>query len=774
MVLAQRYRLDRLLGGGGMGEVWQGFDLTLRRRVAIKLIRADLRDDAQFSEQMLRRFQREANAAARLNHRNITTVHDYGEQPYTDRAGRGRLFPFLVMEHLEGTDLSSLLKQTPEGLPINQVLEYGIQACDGLAAAHEADVVHRDIKPANLMLVADGTIKICDFGIAHLPDATAGLTGHGRVLGTRGYMAPEQREGRPVDYRADLYALGATLYRLLTGKIPTTAAPGIHRDGISTDLDGLISELLADNPDDRPPSAAAIADRLRIFTHPATLPDQSTAADTGGRRTTSETESEQARRSELHQAWAEAERIARSITYPTSRSRELGWQATALTAVAKVVAPQDADRAAGLLAEAEHTARTITDPDERAWRLTGLAEAVGKDDADRAAGLLAEAEHTARTITDPDERAWTLTGLAEAVGKDDADRAAGLLAEAEHTARTITDLHDRAWTLTRVAKAVVAHDVAEAERIARSITSLLRRSQGLQERVKGLVGVAEAVAAHDAERAMSLLTEAERTARSITNKYERHFALTEVAKAVATHDVPQAERIAGSTTKMFDRLDRRWVAKQRDEALATVVEVVAAQDPLEAERIVGSITEPDDRAHGLISVAEAVGERDIERARSLLEQAEQTANSITGFKLRSLILQQRERALVKVVAAQDPLEAERIVGSITEPDDRAHGLISVAEAVGERDIERARSLLEQAEQTANSITDFQSRSWVLRRRDWALAKVAEAAGAHDPAKAERIASSIAGLNDRARALVKVAKAAAAHPWDPDASAVDQT
>ncbi|MEU6748506.1 protein kinase [Spirillospora sp. NPDC046719] len=264
-VLAGRYRLDRRLGGGGMGQVWQGFDQILARRVAVKLIHAELRDDAGLAGQALGRFRREATAAARLNHRNITTVYDFGEHPYTDPDGRVRLFPFLVLEFLEGGDLASLLEQAPAGLPMGQVVDYGIQTCAGLAAAHRAGVVHRDIKPANLMLVPEGTVKICDFGIARLPDVATSLTVYGAPMGTRGYMPPEQEQGKPVDHRADLYALGVTLYRLLTGPAQIDAPHGVRPIGLDTDLDDLLSALVAENPEHRPKSADEVAEQLRTI-----------------------------------------------------------------------------------------------------------------------------------------------------------------------------------------------------------------------------------------------------------------------------------------------------------------------------------------------------------------------------------------------------------------------------------------------------------------------------------------------------------------------------
>ncbi|MFI6992090.1 serine/threonine-protein kinase [Nonomuraea wenchangensis] len=156
--LAGRYQLERLLGRGGMGEVWRGVDRTLDRPVAIKLLRTGLLGDDRLHDAALARFRREGRAAARLNHRNITAVHDFGEHRET-RDGVETTVPFLVLEFVRGLDLRSVLDEHPGGLPVEQVLNYGAQAADALAAAHAAGVVHRDVKPANLMLLDDGTSR---------------------------------------------------------------------------------------------------------------------------------------------------------------------------------------------------------------------------------------------------------------------------------------------------------------------------------------------------------------------------------------------------------------------------------------------------------------------------------------------------------------------------------------------------------------------------------------------------------------------------------------
>ncbi|MFC5186841.1 serine/threonine-protein kinase [Actinomadura harenae] len=268
--LAGRYRLEAPLGQGGMGEVWQGIDLRLRRPVAVKILPLSGAAD----EAGVARFRREAETAAALNHPGITTVFDIDE--YTDG---GLHLLFLVMELMRGHDLASILREHPDGLPMAQVTDWAMQTLDALAAAHRHGVVHRDIKPANLFLTDDGRVKICDFGISRLADATK-ITATGSSAGTPIYMAPEQIEGHVVDERTDLYAFGCVLYQLLTGTTwmdtdssvgailyqhlnRTSASPQSVRPDIDDHISTLVLDLLAKQPDGRPKDAATVAEHLR-------------------------------------------------------------------------------------------------------------------------------------------------------------------------------------------------------------------------------------------------------------------------------------------------------------------------------------------------------------------------------------------------------------------------------------------------------------------------------------------------------------------------------
>jgi serine/threonine protein kinase len=201
-----RYRVDATIGSGGMATVFRAHDRELGRPVAIKLLADNLAADADFRD----RFQREAQMAARLSHPNIVHVYDIAR----DDEGR----PFIVMELIDGESLAETLARSGRLTPA-RVREIGADCCAGLAYAHTAGLVHRDIKPHNLLVDHGGTVKVADFGIAHSLDGVA-ITQTGTVLGTAGYLAPEQSRGEAVTPATDIYALGVTLHQLLTGHAP--------------------------------------------------------------------------------------------------------------------------------------------------------------------------------------------------------------------------------------------------------------------------------------------------------------------------------------------------------------------------------------------------------------------------------------------------------------------------------------------------------------------------------------------------------------------------
>ncbi|MEV5446573.1 serine/threonine-protein kinase, partial [Streptomyces sp. NPDC052644] len=277
-----RYRLLEVIGRGGMGEVWRATDESLGRRVAVKCLKPlGPRHDDGFVTVLRERFRREARVAAALQHRGVTVVHDFGEADGT---------LFLVMELLEGRNLSQLLGDNAHRpLPVHDVVDIAEQVADALAYTHRQGIVHRDLKPANIMRLADGTVKICDFGIARLGDgigASSRLTGTGIAMGTPHYMSPEQIGGGEVDHRSDLYSLGCVLYEIATGAPPfdqddTWAILIGHRDTPPEPLrkrradlpplfERIVLDLLAKAPEARPADAGDL--RRRITGSRAALP----------------------------------------------------------------------------------------------------------------------------------------------------------------------------------------------------------------------------------------------------------------------------------------------------------------------------------------------------------------------------------------------------------------------------------------------------------------------------------------------------------------------
>jgi eukaryotic-like serine/threonine-protein kinase len=236
--LANRYRLERTLGRGGMAVVHLARDIVLDRPVAVKL----LTDGAGSDPDLRARFLREGRLAAALSHQNVVRVFDTGEDG--DQ-------PYIVMEYVEGRSLAELRRQ--ETLEPEDVVSLGRQACAGLAHAHKAGIVHRDVKPQNLLLQDDGVLKVADFGIAR-GSSGATITVAGTLLGTAGYMAPELVAGEPATPASDLYALGAVLYELLAGRPPreVTTIADLAFDGATVTP---VDELAPDAP---PALAAAI------------------------------------------------------------------------------------------------------------------------------------------------------------------------------------------------------------------------------------------------------------------------------------------------------------------------------------------------------------------------------------------------------------------------------------------------------------------------------------------------------------------------------------
>ena len=203
-----KYKVERMLGKGGMGAVFLAHDLTLEREVAIKVLPPDISLDAQ----IVKRFQQEAKTAAKLDHTNIIPIYRVESEGGLN---------YFVMKYIAGTSLEDVLDQK-QVLPIDYIQRVLWEAACALGHAHQRGVVHRDVKPANIMFDHDGRVMLTDFGISKALQAASGFTGTGMIIGTPHYMAPEQAQGGAVDGRADQYSLGVVAYRMLTGELPYT------------------------------------------------------------------------------------------------------------------------------------------------------------------------------------------------------------------------------------------------------------------------------------------------------------------------------------------------------------------------------------------------------------------------------------------------------------------------------------------------------------------------------------------------------------------------
>lgn len=262
LLLSGRYRLERVIATGGMGQVWRAADETLHRPVAVKVLRPDAAPATDFLE----RFRTEARNSAALQHPNIVTVHDFGE---------GKHSAYLVMELIDGRPLSHIIAERGP-LPISEATDILYQAAIALQAAHDAGVVHRDVKPANIVVGPDNYARLTDFGISKSV-AAAGLTQTGEVLGTAHYLSPEQVQGMPATPASDVYSLAVVGYELLTGTRPfaaenivATALAHVGRpapqlpDTVPDPVRTTVLAGLAKLPEDRPASAGAFAEALRL------------------------------------------------------------------------------------------------------------------------------------------------------------------------------------------------------------------------------------------------------------------------------------------------------------------------------------------------------------------------------------------------------------------------------------------------------------------------------------------------------------------------------
>jgi eukaryotic-like serine/threonine-protein kinase len=266
-VLAKRYRIDAMVGKGGMAEVYRGTDIVLERTIAIKIL-TDRADDVRM------RFLREAQSMAMLNHRNIVGVYDAGESDDVS---------FIVMELVDGRTLRDV---PVEEMTTHRAVRYFIDLLEALQFAHSHDIVHRDIKPTNVMILKDGTVKVMDFGLSRRTTEMSNATQAGEIVGTIAYIAPERFLGKPADARSDLYAVGIVMYEIFAGTVPfkhpnddlvaiifsqvneQPAPPRTVNPGIPHPIERIIMRLLEKDPERRFASAAEVGAELRSLIEP--------------------------------------------------------------------------------------------------------------------------------------------------------------------------------------------------------------------------------------------------------------------------------------------------------------------------------------------------------------------------------------------------------------------------------------------------------------------------------------------------------------------------
>ncbi|MBC7842788.1 MAG: serine/threonine protein kinase, partial [Gemmatimonadaceae bacterium] len=284
VLIGGRFRLHRLLGSGAMGQVWLATDERLERSVAVKVVIPDAADT-----QLGKRLEREARAAAAIQHTNVVRVFDYIE------VAEGQTL--IVMEYVEGETLADRIERTGQ-LPLEDALDIMSQICDGLTAAHRVNLVHRDLKPSNVMVTTDGVAKVLDFGIAKQTGRKeSALTMTGAVIGTPRYMAPEQLTGEELSPQADVHAAGLLMYEMLAG-VPAFdreniaelmyqllhAGPDLRpldARGVPAEVLAILDKALQKRPENRWPSARAMADALKVSLYGDVIRARNTPSSAG-------------------------------------------------------------------------------------------------------------------------------------------------------------------------------------------------------------------------------------------------------------------------------------------------------------------------------------------------------------------------------------------------------------------------------------------------------------------------------------------------------------
>ncbi|MFI5669195.1 protein kinase [Streptomyces sp. NPDC051704] len=671
--LAGRYRLERRLGQGGMGEVWRGHDLMLDRSVAVKVLL-----EAATNDEVVARFRREATIGARLQHPGITVVHDVGQQD-------GRLF--IVMELLSGEDLATVLARDG-GLAVDLAVDLAAQTAEALAVAHGQAVVHRDLKPGNLFLLPGSRIKICDFGIAHSADATAGWTVTGRIIGTPAYMAPEQWRGERVGARCDLYALGCVLYALVSGEPPFGQAESpyvlMHRHvaeapvplreagtPVPPELDRLVLALLAKDPADRPESAEAVGKALRGLHgvggagRTAGAGPRAGAEQVPGSGPGAGPESVPVPGAGAGRA---PEPVSGSGTGPAA---EGAGASSADSGVSSGVR----EFVRGLLGEAEDALRELPPgaDDARVEVPAIAADAAARFDAELASSLLAEAETAAWTDGRGDgvRVARLLTAVARTTAPHAPARARRLLTDAQQALFTVFGSRREA-PLRALAEELVKVAPGQASQIAGYHLSGRPAPGGLRARIEAAL---VAALPEEAEHRLSL----------IPDPGQRAAATYDTVLAVAPRDLETALRlserigsagarllalcqVAGERAAAGDRAGGARALRQAEAALPEVLEERAAWLHEEA-------------AHHESTGGREQAERLRTRAGALLHSRPGTAGDEKADHALAALAAARDQVALAALPALEPARARELAGrarALPEPADRARALARIA------------------------------------------------------------------------------------------------
>ena len=272
-MLAGRYQVGEIIGRGGMADVFEGVDLRLGRKIAIKLLKSDLANDENFES----RFAQEAQASAKMAHPTIVRIYDAGEEVSTDSNGNVRKTPFIVMEYVKGKLLRDLMHERK--LTASEAVGYAKGVLTALEYSHKAGIIHRDIKASNIMVTEEGQVKVMDFGIARaISDSSATQAHTSGIVGTAQYFSPEQARGEAVDARTDLYSTGVVLYEMLAGRPPfkgdtavsvayqhvseKVTPPSAHNPEISAEMDQVVLNALAKDRDERFQTAEEFREHL--------------------------------------------------------------------------------------------------------------------------------------------------------------------------------------------------------------------------------------------------------------------------------------------------------------------------------------------------------------------------------------------------------------------------------------------------------------------------------------------------------------------------------